>query len=356
MVMSSIRATLRFTDLFNEETLMKTISNRTKPARMMQRAITAAFIAGAVLSAPLANAAWPERLIRLIHPYAAGGPGDNLTRELAIGMQAELNQTVIADNRPGGGTLIGADLVAKSPPDGYTILMVGPATHVIMPAIHPKLPYNADRDFELIGMWAVVGNMISVHPSVPVKNLKELIDYAKKNPNKLNYSSGGVGSGPHLAGETFKMMTGTEIVHVPYKGAAPATAAIVAGEVQVTTVNIPPQAGFIRAGRLQPIAVTTSKRSSLLPDVPTAEELGLKGLVAESWYGLGVPRGTPQEVRDIIYRTMVKVGSQPERKARMAAAGAEVSLSTAAELAAYIKNQQDRLGPVLKKLDLKIDQ
>jgi len=325
------------------------------PMRILSRTLSAALVAGAVLSAPLANAAYPDRLIRLIHPYAAGGPGDLLTRELAAGMQAELGQTVIADNRPGGGTLIGADLVAKAPPDGYTILMVGPATHVIMPAIHPKLPYNAERDFELIGMWAVVGNMISVSPSVPAKNMKELIEFMKKNPNKLNYSSGGIGSGPHLAGETFKMMTGTEMVHVPYKGAAPATQAIIAGEVQVTTVNIPPQAQFIKAGRLNPIAVTTSKRSSLLPDVPTAEELGLKGLVVESWYGLGVPKGTPQEVRDIIYRTMVKVGSNAERKARMANAGAEVQLSTPAELAAYIKNQQDRLLPVIKKIDLKIE-
>ncbi|HYF20550.1 MAG TPA: tripartite tricarboxylate transporter substrate binding protein [Ramlibacter sp.] len=298
---------------------------------------------------------WPEKPIRLVHPYAGGGTGDQLTRELAAGLQQELGVAAITDNRPGGGTVIGSELVAKSPPDGYNILMVGPATHVIMPAIHPKLPYHPEKDFELIGMWAVVGNMISVHPSVPVNNLRELVEYSRKNPGKLNYSTAGVGTGPHLGGETFKHMTGANITHVPYKGAAPAVLGLLSGEVQVTTVNIPPQVPHIKAGKIKPIAVFTSTRSSQLPDVPTAAEAGVPGLISESWYGLGVPAGTPAAVRTRLQQAMFKVGNDPERKARMAAGGVEVKLLTPQQLAEYIKAEDTRLRPVIKALDLKVE-
>lgn len=306
-------------------------------------------------TAVAAHAEWPERPIRLVHPYAGGGPGDMLTRELAAGFQQEFNVGVIADNKPGGGTVIGSEFVAKSQPDGYTILMMGPATHVIMPAIHPKLPYNAEKDFELIGLWAVVGNMISVHPSVPVSNLKELVEYSKKNPGKLNYSSAGVGTGPHLGGETFKHMTKADITHVPYKGAAPAVLGLLGNEVQVTFVNIPPQVPHIKAGKLKPIAVLSSMRSSLLPDVPTAAEAGVPNLVSESWYGLAVPAGTPADVKAKLQRAMFKVGSDPERKARMAAQGAEIKLLTPQQVAEYVRAEQQRVGPVLKALDLKVE-
>lgn len=298
---------------------------------------------------------WPERPIRLVHPYAGGGPGDMLTRELAAGLQAEFGVAVISDNKPGGGTVIGSEFVAKSPADGYTVLMVGPATHVIMPFIHPKLPYHPEKDFELIGMWAVVGSMISVHPSLPVNNLRELAEYSRKNPGKLNYSSAGVGTGPHLGGETFKYMTQAEITHVPYKGAAPAIMALLAGEVQVSFVNIPPQVQHIKAGKIRALAVSTSQRSSLLPDVPTAAELGLTGFLSESWYGLAVPAGTPPDVRAKLQRAMFKVGNEPERKARMASNGAEVKLLTPQQLADYIKAEDQRVRPVLKQLDLKIE-
>lgn len=308
-----------------------------------------------VAGSAVAQSQWPERPIRLVHPYAAGGPGDMLTRELADGLQKELGVAVIADNRPGGGTVIGSEIVAKSAPDGYNVLMMGPATHVIMPAIHPKLPYDADKDFELVGMWAVVGNMISVSPTLPVNNMKELVEYAKKNPGKLNYSSAGVGTGPHLAGETFKRMTGAPITHVPYKGAAPAVMGVLSGEVQVTTVNIPPQVPHIKAGKFKPIVVMTSSRSPLLPDVPTADEAGLKGFVAESWYGLAVPKGTPADVREKLQRAMFKVGADPVRKERMAKAGVDIKLLTPQQLAEYVQGQRDRLLPIIKELELKVE-
>lgn len=329
--------------------------NRSFTRRTVWRVLACACAVASMSAASLVHAAYPERLVRVINPYAAGGAGDMIARELANGMQMVLNANAISDNRPGGGTVIGSDLVAKSPADGYTILMIGPATHVIMPAIHPKLPYNADKDFDLLGMFAIVGNMISVHPSVPVNNLKELIEYAKKNPGKLNYSSAGVGTGPHLAGETFKAMTGVDLAHVPYKGAAPAVTGIVGNEVQVTTVNIPPQVPFIKSNRLRPIVVATSKRSSMLPDVPTAAEAGLPGYISESWFAVAVPAGTPAEARNTIRRAMVAIGNDAARRTRLAGAGIELSISTPEELAAYIRAERGRLLPVIKKLDLKID-
>lgn len=328
----------------------------TTKGKLTRRTALAATLAMA-LAAPgaMAQGQYPDKPIRLVHPYAGGGTGDFLTRELAAGLQAELGVTVITENKPGGGTLIGADTVAKSPPDGYNVLMVGPATHVIMPTIHPKMPYNAEKDFHLIGMWAVVGNMISVHPSVPVNSLQELVEYSKKNPGKLNYSSAGVGTGPHLGGETFKEMTKADITHIPYKGGGPAAMALVGGEVQVSFVNIPPQVPFVKEGRIKALAVSTSTRSSQLPDVPTAAEAGLPGYLSESWYGLGVPVGTPAAVREKLLNAMMKVGSDPQRKARMAAAGVEIKLMGPQEIGQYIKSEEQRLKPVLKKLDLKVE-
>jgi tripartite-type tricarboxylate transporter receptor subunit TctC len=302
-----------------------------------------------------ARAEFPDRPIRLVLPYAGGGAGDVLTRELGSGLQAELGVAVLTENKPGGGTVVGANFVAKSPADGYTVLIIGPATHVIMPAIQPKMPYSAWKDFDLIGMWAVVGSMISVHPALPVKTLSELIDHAKKNPGKLNYSSAGVGTGPHLGGETFKDMTGAGITHVPYKGAAPATLALLAGEVQLSFVNIPPQVPHVNAGKIRPIAVLSSTRSTLLPEVPTSAEAGLPGLISESWFGVAVPAGTPADARAKLQRAMFKAGADAARKARMAAGGVEVRLMGPDEISEYIRAEERRLKPAIMKLDLKVE-
>ena len=323
---------------------------------LLQAAALAVLGAASAMSAVAQSAAnWPDKTIRLVHPYAGGAAGDVLTRELAAGLQQELGGSVITENKPGGGTVIGADTVAKSAPDGYNVLMAGPATHVIMPAIHPKLPYSADKDFDLIGMWAIVPSMISVHPSLPVSNLRELIDYAKKNPGKLNYASAGVGTGPHLAGETFKAMTQVNMTHVPYKGAAPAVMALLAGEVQVAFVNIPPQIPHVKAGKIKPIAVMSAGRSALMPEVPTAIEQGLAGFLSESWYGVAVPAGTPAAVRTKFQQAMFKAGNDADRKARLIGAGIEPKLMTAQQLAEYIKAEENRLKPVLKALDLKVE-
>jgi tripartite-type tricarboxylate transporter receptor subunit TctC len=300
-------------------------------------------------------AGWPERPIKLVLPYDSGAAGDLLTRELGEALGAQFGVAVITENKPGGGTVVGANYVAKQPPDGYTVLMNGPATNVIMPAIQPHMPYDADKDFDLIGLWAVVGSMVSVHPSVPVKTLKELVEYSKKNPGKLNYSSAGTGTGPHLGGELFKQMTGADITHVPYKGAAPATMALLSGDVQVTFVNIPPQLPHIKAGKIRPLAVSTSVRSALLPDVPTAAEAGLPGFISESWFGLAVPAGTPKEAQARLEQALFKAGADEKRKARLAANGVEVRLLGPKELREYITAEQRRLQPIIKKLTLKVE-
>lgn len=299
-------------------------------------------------------AAWPGRTIRLVLPYDPGAAGDLLTRDLGEAMGKDLGVAVITENKPGGGTVIGANFVAKQPADGYTILINGPATNVIMPAMQPRLPYNPWKDFDLVGLYAVVGNMISVNPSLPVNSIKELVEYSKKNPGKLSYSSAGSGTGPHLGGELFKQLTGADLTHVPYKGAAGATMALISGEVQVSFVNIPPQMPHVKAGKIRPLAVSMATRSSQLPDVPTAAEAGLPGYISESWFGVAVPAGTPKDVVAKLEQSMFKAGRDAARKARLAEAGIEMRLLSGNEFAQYIRAEERRLVPLIQKLDLKV--
>lgn len=313
-----------------------------------------AFSAAAPLLPATARAAgWPERTIRLVLPYDPGAAGDLLTRDLGEAMARQLGVAVVTENKPGGGTVVGANYVAKQPADGYTVLVNGPATHVIMPAMQSNMPYDAGRDFDLIGMYAVVGSMISVHPALPVKSIQELVAYSKQNPGKLSYSSAGAGTGPHLGGELFKQMTGADMVHVPYKGAAGATMALVSGEVQVSFVNIPPQVPHVKAGKIRALAVSMATRSSQLPDVPTAAEAGLPGYFSESWFGLSVPAGTPREAQAKLEQAMLKAGQDPARKAKLADAGIEVRLLSAKDFGDYVRAEERRLVPLIRKLGLK---
>lgn len=325
------------------------------PASVRRAAAT--LLCGAMAVSPLlARAKYPDKMIRLVHPYAAGGAGDLLTRELADGLKTAFNgAAVITDNKPGGGTIVGAVAVAHSAPDGYTVLMIGPATHVIMPLINPKIPYNAKKDFELVGMWSVIGSMVSVNAETPVHSLKELVDYSQKNPGSLNYSSAGAGTGPHLAGEMFKDLTGARITHIPYKGASPAVMALAGNEVQVSFVNIPPQVPFVKNGKIRPLAVSTPQRSPLLPDVHTTAEAGMPGFISESWYGVAVPAGTPADIRAKLLSGMQAAAADPARRERLAAAGVELRVTDAAELAQYIDSEEQRLKPVLKRLDIKME-
>ena len=296
--------------------------------------------------------AWPDRPVRIINPYAAGGPSDLVARQLAEGLSTELGQRFIVESKAGGGTVIGAAFVAKAPADGYTLLLATVAPLVVQPTISTALPYDAARDFAFVGMFATVPNLIAVHPSVPAANVKELIAHAAKNPAKLNYASAGIGTGPHLGGELFSRMAGVKMTHVPYAGAAPAVLGVLGGQVEVSFINITPQLQHVRAGKLRAIAIGSRQRSSLLPEVPTVAESGLPGFVSESWNGIVAPAGTPRAIIDRLSTAMAKVMGSAKVKEALAPLGAEVTQSGPEEFAAYVKEDEKQLVPIIKSLGL----
>ena len=296
---------------------------------------------------------YPNKPLRLINPYAAGGPSEAVARELVAGLAAEFNQQVIIESKPGGGTVIGADYVAKSAPDGYTLLLATAAALIVQPLIMDRIPYDAQRDLAPVGMFATVPNLITVHPSVPAASIRELIEYARREPGKLNYASAGVGTGPHLAGELFKSMAKIDMTHIAFKGAAPGVLEVLAGRVQVSFLNLSPQLAHVRAGKLRALAIASASRSGLLPEVPTVSESGLPDFLIESWNGISVPAATPRPVVETLSRAIVKAMSRPETRARLQKTGAEATPMGHGEFAAYIKADAARLTPIIKALDLK---
>jgi len=296
---------------------------------------------------------YPNKPLRLINPYAAGGPSEAVARELVAGLAAEFNQQVIIESKPGGGTVIGADYVAKSAPDGYTLLLATAAALIVQPLIMDRIPYDAQRDLAPVGMFATVPNLITVHPSVPAASIRELIEVARREPGKLNYASAGVGTGPHLAGELFKSMAKIDMTHVAFKGAAPGVLEVLAGRVQVSFLNLSPQLAHVRAGKLRALAIASASRSGLLPEVPTVSESGLPDFLIESWNGISVPAATPRPVVETLSRAIVKAMSRPETRARLQKTGAEATPMGHEEFAAYIKADAARLTPIIKALDLK---
>ncbi len=296
---------------------------------------------------------YPSKVVRLINPYAAGGPSELVARELVAGLALEFNHQVIIESKPGGGTVIGADYVAKSAPDGYTLLLASAAPLIVQPLIMDKMPYDAQRDLVPVGMFATVPNLVAVNPSLPVTSIKELIEYARREPGKLNYASAGVGTGPHLAGELFKRMAGVDLTHVAFKGAAPAVPEVLAGRVQVSFLNLPPQLAHVKAGKLRALAVASAQRSSLLPEVPTVSEAGLPNFVIESWNGIAVPAQTPRPIVEALSRAIVRAMNRPEAKARLQTMGADATPMGHEEFAAYIRADAARLTPIIKSLDLK---
>ena len=295
---------------------------------------------------------WPEKTVKIINPYAPGGPSDNIVRMLAEGLSTELGQAFMVENRPGGGTVIGANAVAKSLPDGYTLLLATVAPLVVQSVINPALPYDAKRDFVMVAMFATVPNLISVHPSVGINNLAELIAFSKKYPGKLNYASAGNGTGPHLGGELFNSMTGGKLTHIPFAGAAPAVMAVLSGQVDVSFVNITPQIQHIKSGKLRPIAMGGAKRSMLFPDVPTVAESGLAGYLSESWNGLAAPQGTPKPVVDKLYKSVAKIMASAKAQDLLITLGAESTVMGPEEFTAYVRQDERQLTPIIKSLNL----
>ena len=302
-----------------------------------------------------ATAPFPSKPVRIVVPFPAGGPLDTTGRVLAQELSKAWGQSVVVDNRPGAGGNIGADLVAKSAPDGYTVVMGALSTHAVNPSLYPSMPYDAVRDFAPITLVAVTPNVLVVNPSLPVNSVKELVAYAKANPNKLSFGSGSNGSAGHLAGELFKVDTGTDVVHVPYKGAAPAMQALLAGDTQFMFDNLASAMPQVKAGKLRALAVTTAKRSSLAPELPTMAEAGLAGFDISTWFGLLAPAGTPPEVIVRWNADVVKILRSPEMRERMVAQGAEPAPTTPAEFAAFIATELPKYAKIVKASGAKVD-
>ena len=296
--------------------------------------------------------AYPNKPVRLIVPYPPGGGTDVVARILSEPLAAELGQSIIIDNRGGAAGNVGTDLAAKSPADGYTLLFTL-SSHTINPKLYDKLPFDVEKDFVPISLAAYIPQILVVNPNVAANNVKELIALAKANPGKLNYASVGTGSPGHIAGELFKLRTGIDIVHVPYKGGGPAVTDTIGGQVQMLFVSMPAAWQFVKAGRLKAIAVTSAKRSVTAPDVPTFLEAGVPDFVVDSWYGALAPAKTPPAVTARVNAALVKVLESPAIKEKLMAQGAEAAPSTPAEFDRVIKDELAKWEYVIRAANIK---
>jgi tripartite-type tricarboxylate transporter receptor subunit TctC len=303
----------------------------------------------ASLSLPLSAQEFPSRRISIVVPYTAGGSSDFVARTVAARMQDGLKQPVVVENRPGANAHIGTEYVARAAPDGYTLLLAGMTTHAAAPALYKKLPYDPIKDFAPLSNCIDSPLAVVIHPSVPANSLQELIDYAKANPGKLNYGSAGVGNTLHLAGEVFKTASGTDLVHVPYKGASQALNDLLGGRIQVMFDLPQTPLPNIQAGRLKALAITSPQRLALMPDVPTTAEAGLPAFRFGTWIGLMAPAGTPAPIVKRLHGEIVRVLNLPEVKEAFAQRAMLVSPSESPEAyARMVKSEIERLGEVIR--------
>jgi tripartite-type tricarboxylate transporter receptor subunit TctC len=307
------------------------------------------------LASALAGAQdWPSRPFRLILPFPPGGGTDILGRLIAERLSASLGQPVVTENRGGAGGNVGAEAAARSAPDGYTIVLVAPSL-AISPTLYSKINYDPVKDFAPVSLVATVPNVMITQPSLPAENLQEFIAYARSRPGALNFGSGGAGTANHLAGELFNIVTGTKLVHVPYKGVNLAMQDVLAGNVHLVFIGIPAAAPHIKAGKLRALALVASQRSGALPDVPTVAEAGLRDFEVTTWYGVLAPAGTPRSIVVRLNAELVKIMHSSELKERLAATGTEPLTSTPEEFAAYIKREIAKWGDVIRKSGAKAD-
>lgn len=291
---------------------------------------------------------YPSKPVRLIVPFAPGGGNDIVARAIAQQLSASLGRQFVVDNRAGAGGVVGAELAAKSPADDYTLFLGGVGSHAVNPNLHAKLPYDPVADFAPITLIASAPSVLVVHPAVPARTIEEFTALAKANPGKLNFASNGNGSSAQLAAVLYASMAGVRMVHVPYKGLAPALADLLSGEVQLMFSSMVAIIPHIKTGRLRALAVTGRKRSPLLPEVPTLEESGLRGYEAGSWYGILAPAGTPPQIVAKLNAGIVQALQQPAIRERLAAEGAEAIGGTPGEFAAHINAELARVGKILR--------
>jgi tripartite-type tricarboxylate transporter receptor subunit TctC len=305
----------------------------------------------AVVAGPLYAQTFPAKSVRLILPFPPGGPSDILGRALSQKLSEQLGQQVIADNRPGAGGNLGLELTAKAPPDGYTLVLSSPLVS-LSPSLYSKLNYRQE-DLAPISLIAIIQNVFLVHPSVPAKTLKDLVQVARANPGKLNYGSGGVGTTTHLAPELFMSMTKTQMVHVPFKGSGLALIGLISGQVDVLVMAVPAAEQQVKAGKARALAIVSEKRASPLPDVPTAKESGFENFVVDIWYGILGPAGLPSNLVTRLNAEINKALAAPDLKEKLIAAGIQPVGNTPEQFASFIKSETVRFAKVIKEAGIK---
>jgi len=308
-----------------------------------------------MLPLPAAGQAWPAKPVRIIVPYPPGGGNDNLARIFAQKLSERLQQPVVVENKPGAGTLIGTEAAAKAPGDGYTILLSSIVTHALAPALYPKVPYDPIKDFVPITILAVAPTVLVVNRDSPAKSVGELIALAKANPGKYTFASGGNGTTPHISGEIFKSMTGTDILHIPYKGGGPAIADLMGGQVDMIFDTAASAMPHVRSGKLRALAIATPKRHPDFPDLPTFAEQGLPDYSINSWYSLHAPAGTPREIVMKVHGEVVASLKSQDVIDRLRALNADPGGMPPDEFAAFVKSELDRYSQVIKKAGIKLE-
>ena len=317
--------------------------------RLAAAAVLAIFSAGALAQA------YPNKTVRMIVGFPPGGGTDVVARVIAAKLSEWWGQAVAVENKPGATGTIGADSVAKSAPDGYTLIMGHVNSHAIAPNLFKKLPYDAIKDFAAVSYVGYVPNVLAVHPSVPAKSVKELVALLKSKPGQLNYASSGNGSTQHLAGEMFKQLTGTEIVHVPYKGSGDAIKDLLGGVVAMNFDTMPPVLPHVQSGKLRGLAISTPKRLAQLPDVPTFEEEGIRGFDVTNWYGVMAPGGTPREIVQKLNADINKAMQVPEVRSRLEAVGTQLNEQSAAQFEAFMKAEVAKYAKLVKDANIRIE-
>jgi tripartite-type tricarboxylate transporter receptor subunit TctC len=309
-------------------------------------------VLAACAALPVAAQQYPTKTIRLVSPFPPGGSVDVVGRILAAKLTEHLGQQVIVDNRSGASGIIGTDIVAKAPPDGYTLL-INTLPLVTNQYLMPKVPYDPIRDFEPISMVTSSPSLVTVHPSVPVRSIKELIALAKARPGQLNYSAAGIGTNPHIAGELFNLLAGVNIVAVQFKGGGPADLAVIGGEVSATFGNISQEAEYVKAGRLRALAVTSTTRSSALPELPTVIEAGVPGYEFLTWHGILAPKGTPRPIVNLLNEQLKRILTAPGEAKLWQERGLDIIASSPEEFAIRLAAEQKKWGDVIRKRGIK---
>ena len=319
-------------------------------------ALVCAVCAHVCATAAFAQApAYPSKPVRLVIAFPAGGPADFFGRVISQKLSESLGQQVIVENRSGAAGILATEFVAKAPPDGYTVYLASSGVLALHVSLYEKLPYDIVRDFAPVTLAVTVPELLVVHPSLPTTTAKEFAALAKARPNQLTYASTGAGSMPHLAFESFKIAAGVNILHVPYKGAAPAVTDLLGGHVQASILDVPVLLPHVKSGKFRALAIATAKRAPTLPDVPTMAEAGYPAVNADNWYGVVVAAATPKDVLAKLHGAFVAALQAPETKQRLASQGAEAVSSTPQEFATYMRNETEKWSKVTKAAGIKLD-